>query len=152
MTRRIRYTLALFVLTAVFLPLSATAVPGDTTDTASELEQHALEQARLMQLLNSDSAEEQERAIRLIGTYAHTDRYDADFFSLLVTPLHGLVAQSPSEELRIMAISALASIGSETAVRGLKTLVYDLESDRVRAITKAAIIASEAPRVAARNQ
>lgn len=152
MTRRLRHTLALFALAAALLPMSAAAVPADTTDTTPPLEERALERARLMQLLNADSVQKQERAVRQIGTYAHTGRYDEEFFDLLVTPLHGLVATSDSDGLRIMAISALSSIGTDAAIRGLRTLVYDLESERVQSIAKTVIVASEAPHVAAQTQ
>lgn len=152
MTRRLRHILALFALAAALLPMNAAAVSTDTTDTTPALEERALERARLMQLLNSDSMEKQERAVRQIGTYAHTGRYDEEFYSLLVTPLHGVVATSNSNGLRIMAISALSSIGSDAAIEGLRALIHDLDSDRVQTIAKAVIVASEAPRVAARTQ
>ncbi len=152
MTRRLRHTLALFALAVALLPMSAAAVPTDTTDTTPPLKERALERARLMQLLNSDSIEKQERAVRLIGTYAHTGQYDEEFFDLLVTPLHGLVATSNSEGLRIMAISALSSIGSDSAIGGLRRLIHNLDSDRVRSIAETVIVASEGPRVAARTQ
>lgn len=152
MTRRLRHALALAVLTAALLPLHAGAVPIDTADTTPALEEQDLERARLMRLLNADSPEKQERAVRLIGTYAHTGQYDEEFFDLLVTPLHGLVATGNSEGLRIMAISALSSIGSDAAIEGLRTLVHDLESDRVARIAEAVVVMSEGPRVAARTQ
>lgn len=152
MTRRLRHTLALLALTAVVLPLSAAAEPRDTTETASHLDSQALEQARLMRLLNSNSTAKQGRAVRLIGTYAHTGRYDTEFFDQLVTPLHGLVATSDSDGLQIMAISALSSIGSDAAIGGLRALVHDLAPDRVQRIAKNVIVASETSRIAARTQ
>ena len=74
-----------------------------------------------MQLLSADSVKRQERAVRQIGTCACTGRYDEEFFDLLVTPLHGLAATSDSDGLRIMAISARSSIGTDAAIGGLRT-------------------------------
>lgn len=133
MTRRIPRALVLFALAAALLPTNAAAVPADTTDDP------ALEKATLLRLLNSDSAVEQARAVRLIGTYAHKRRYDANFFQVLVTPLHGLVATGKTEAIRIMAVSALSGIGTESAMQGLEALVDHLEPERVQLLTRFAL-------------
>lgn len=72
MTRRLWYPLAIFALAAALLPMSVAAAPSDTTDSANAVDPVGPEQAKLLRLLNSDSVKEQERAVRLIGTYAHT--------------------------------------------------------------------------------
>jgi hypothetical protein len=144
MTLRLRHTLTAFALAAALLPMSAAAVPTDTSDTSA-----TAEQVELLHMLNADAVETQERAVRLIGTYAHTGRYDADFFRLFVTPLHGLVAKGKTDALRIMAISALASIGTDRAMLGLKAQVRTLRPVRVQKVTRYAIAQHEAGRAAA---
>jgi hypothetical protein len=133
MIRRTSRALALFALAAALLPTNAAAVSADTTDDP------AVEKATLLRLLNSNSATEQARAVRLIGKYAHKRRYDANFFRVLVTPLHGLVATGKTEAIRIMAVSALSSIGTESAMQGLKAQVDRLEPERVQLLTRFAL-------------
>mgnify|MGYP006296181455 CR=1 FL=1 len=145
MTRRLRYSLALFVLAAVLLPASAAAAPSDTTET---LDRHDPEKVKLLRLLNSNSISDQQRAVRLISHYAHTGRYEADFFDLLVAPLHGLVRSGKTTAVRIMSISALGSIGTDAAMWGLQTQIDRLESPRVQRIARNALAAHKARRVA----
>jgi len=132
---RLRHTLTAFVLALAVLPMSAAAVPADTTTTSDAI----AAKAEVLQLLNSDSFEEQEQAIRLIGHYAHTGQFDADFYRLMVTPLQYIVANGQHESLRIMAVSALYSIGSDSAIRGLQAQVDGLDSERVAKVTKNAL-------------
>lgn len=136
---RLRRILTTLVLAAALLPLGASAVPADTTDAAATLDKDVLERAKILRLLNSDAPEEQERAVRLIGHYAHTDQYDEAFFSTMVTPLHYIVARGETEALRIMAVSALYSIGTEKAMNGLAVQVDALRSERVRKVTRTAL-------------
>ncbi len=135
MTQRLLRTLATVALIASLLPMAAAAVPADTTDGFD-----GVEKATLLRLLNADSAEKQARAARLIGTYAHNARHDADYFRVLVTPLHGLVAQGKTEAVRIMAVAALSAIGTEAAMQGLKAQVDRLESERVQKFTRHALV------------
>lgn len=150
MTRRLRRTISTFILAFALLPLSAAAVPVDTTD-AKALESEGVQKVTLLRLLNSDSVQDQERAIRLIGAYAHTNRYEEDFFRVLVTPLHGVVAEGKTEALRIMAVSALYSIGTETAMGGLQAQVDSLKPERVQTLTRHALAQYEADRTPAKN-
>lgn len=132
---RLRRTITAFVLALAVLPMSAAAVPTDTTTTSDAI----TAKAEVLQLLNSDSFEEQEEAIRLIGHYAHTDQFDEDFYGLMVTPLQYIVANSPHESLRIMAVSALYSIGTDSAMRGLQVQVDAIDSERVAKVAKDAL-------------
>ncbi len=149
MTRRLWYPLAIFALAAALLPMSAAAAPSDTTNAVDPV---GPEQAKLLRLLNSDSVKEQERAVCLIGTYAHTGTHDADFFRLLVAPLHGLVMDGKTEALRIMSVSALSSIGTDAAMQGLQVQVDDIDSARVQQIARNALAVHEASRIAAKKQ
>jgi hypothetical protein len=142
MIRRLRHTIAAVVLTAALLPGSAAATPADTTDTPAP----TAEKIELLRMLNADAVETRERAVRLIGTYAHTGRYDTGFFRLLVTPLHGLVANGRTEAVRLMAVSALASIGTDHAIDGLRAQVRDLRPPRVQTTAKHAILKHESAR------
>lgn len=146
MTHRLYSTFAVLVLAAALLPMSAVATPADTTDTPDPLAK-----ATLLRLLNADSVTKQERAVRHIGTYAHTGRYDDSFFRPFVTPLHGLVATGKSEAVRIMAVSALASIGTDRAMEGLRAQVPSLRPVRVQKLTKYAVAAYDANRVPTRS-
>ena len=132
---RLRRTITAFVLALAVLPLSAAAVPADTTTPSDAI----TAKAEVLQLLNSDSFEAQEQAIRLIGHYAHTDQFDEDFYGLMVTPLQYIVANSPHESLRIMAVSALYSIGTDSAMRGLQAQVDAIDSERVAKVAKDAL-------------
>ena len=132
---RLRRTLTAFVLALTVLPMSAAAVPADTTTTSDAI----AAKAEVLQLLNSDSFEEQEEAIRLIGHYAHTGQFDEDFYSLMVTPLQYIVANGEHDSLRIMAVSALYSIGSDSAMRGLQAQLDALDSERVAKVAKNAL-------------
>lgn len=150
MMRRLRYSLPIFALVAVLLPMSTAAAPTDTTDTV--VDRVGSEQVELLRLLNSNSVKDQERAVGLIGTHAHTGRRNGDFFDPLIAPLHGLVLNGQTEELRIMAVSALYSIGTEPAMRGLQVQVDDIESARVQKIARQALSTYETTRLAAKNQ
>lgn len=118
--------------------MSAAAVPVDTSNTTDTPEE-GVAKVEVLRLLNSDSLEKQKRAVRLIGHYAHTDQYDGDFYRLMVTPLQYLVANGQTDPLRIMAVSALYSIGTDSAIRGLQAQVDALDSDRVMKVTKNAL-------------
>jgi hypothetical protein len=126
------------VLALALLPMSAAAVPADTTDTTTPAEE-TVAKAEVLRLLNSDALGDQERAVRLIGHYAHTDQFDEDFYRLMVTPLQYIVANGRTEALRIMAVSALYSIGTDPAMRGLQAQLNALDSDRVTRVTKNAL-------------
>lgn len=141
MTRRLRRILTTLVLAAALVPVSATAVPTDTLEATTTVDEAAVEQAKLLRLLNSESVEKQERAIGLISHYAYTDQYGDDFFRLMVTPLHYIVAQGDSEPLRIMAVSALYTIGTDAAMKGLAAQVDAIRSERVRTVTRNALAA-----------
>jgi hypothetical protein len=127
--------------------MSAVATPADTTTTSEE----AITKVKVLRLLNSDSAEDQERALRLIGHYAHTDQFGEDFYRLMITPLQYLVAKGETESLRIMAVSALHSIGTEEAIRGLEAQADMLDSDRVAKVTKHALLEHKHERAAAQR-
>jgi hypothetical protein len=142
---RLRRTLTAIVLALAVLPLGAAAHPADTSDTADETEA----KVKILRLLNADSVEKQQRAVRLIGYYAHTDRYDDDFFRLMVTPLHYVVAEGQTESLRIMAISALYSIGTDAAMEGLRAQVNTLDTGRVKEFTQIALAQYKADRITA---
>lgn len=126
------------VLAFALLPMSAAAVPADTSDTTDTPEE-TVAKAEVLRLLNAGSLEKQERAVRLIGHYAHTDQYDEDFYRLMVTPLQYLVVNGQTDPLRIMAVSALYSIGTDSAIRGLQAQVDALDSNRVMEVTKNAL-------------
>lgn len=142
---RLRRTLTTLVLALALLPMSAAAVPADTTVTPEE----TVTKAKVLRLLNSSELGEQERALRLIGHYAHTDQYGEDFYRLMVTPLQYIVANGRTEALRIMAVSALYSIGTDPAMRGLQAQVDRLDSNRVAEVTKRALAQYAAERVPA---
>ncbi len=144
---RLRNTLTALVLALAFVPMSVVAAPADTTTTSEE----TVTKVKVMRLLNSDSVEEQERALRLIGHYAHTDQFDEDFYRLMVTPLKYVVAEGQTESLRIMAVSALYSIGTEEAIRGLETQTDVLDSDRVAKVAEHALLEHKLDRAAAQR-
>lgn len=135
---RLQRMIPALVLALALLPMSAAAVPADTSDTADTPEE-TVAKAEVLRLLNSGSLEKQERAVRLIGHYAHTDQYDEDFYRLMVTPLQYLVVNGQTDPLRVMAVSALYSIGTDSAIRGLQAQVDALDSDRVMKVTKNAL-------------
>jgi hypothetical protein len=139
------------VLAFALLPMSAAAVPADTSLTTNTSEE-TVAKAEVLRLLNSGSLEKQERAVRLIGHYAHTDQYDADFYRLMVTPLQYLVVNGQTDPLRIMAVSALYSIGTDPAMRGLQAQVDALDSDRVTRVTKNALTQYAADRAEERAE
>lgn len=141
MARRLRRLLTTLVLAVALLPLSAAAVPTDTLDTTTTVDEAAVEQAKLLRLLNADSMEEQERAIGLISHYAYTEQHEGDFFRLMITPLHYIVAQGDSEPLRIMAVSALYNIGTDAAMNGLAAQIDAIRSERVRITARNALAA-----------
>jgi hypothetical protein len=146
---RLRTALPTFLLIAALLPLNVASAPADTTATPDT---EADAKLKIMTLLNSDTAAEQEKAVRLISNYAHTGQFDKDFFRVMVTPLHALVAQGETESLRIMAVSALYSIGTEDAMEGLKAQIDDLESERLTTLAERALAQYKADRMAKRAQ
>lgn len=133
---RLRRTLATLLFAAAVLPMSAVALPTDTTETNDE---GAAAKTTVYHLLNGDEVKKQERAIQLISHYAHTGQFDSDFYKPLVASLRYVVVHSETESLRIMAVSALHSIGSNEALGALEAHVDDLDSERVTRITKMAV-------------
>ncbi len=125
---RFRTTLTALALSLALLPMGAAADLADTTDAPTP---EALVQAELTQALTSGSVEQQERAARRIRTYAHTHRYGTAFFQDLVRPLHDLVADGPTDEVRVTAVSALSAIGTDVAMIGLQVQKDEVESDRL---------------------
>lgn len=138
---RLARTLTIVLATGL-LSLTAAATPADTSELGDD---PAVEKVKLLRLLNSGNVDKQERALRLIGHYAHTDQYDEDFYRIMVTPLHGILAETHAEALQIMAVSALYSIGTDHAFRGLEAQVSHLESARVTKVTESALAHYEAP-------
>lgn len=108
--------------------MGAAAVPADTTDAPSP---EALVQAELAQSLTAGSVEQQERAARRIRAYAHTHRYSEAFFQDLVRPLHDLVADGATDDVRITAVSALSAIGTDVAMIGLQMQSDEVRSERL---------------------
>lgn len=137
-----RFSLLLVVLALAGAagPSAFAALPDDTTDTAVRAPLDA-DRTTLLRSLNADDPATQERAVRLIGTYAHTGRCGVDFLDSFVVPLHGLVASGKTDALRLMAVSALASIGTDRAIAGLRAQVDRLPPSRVREVTEHAIAA-----------
>jgi hypothetical protein len=131
MISRLRYALSILLLVGVLCPAFA-ATPTDTVDTPAP---EAVTQAALERSLTSDSVQDQIRAARRIRAYAHTDRYGRAFFRPLRSPLHDIAADGRTEPLRILAISALAAIGSDAAVRTLKAQVVSFDPGPVRQVT-----------------
>lgn len=143
---RFRTALPTLLLALALLPLNVASAPADTTDT---LDAEADTKLKIMRLLNSETVAKQEKGVRLISHYAHTGQFDEEFYSVMVTPLNALVAQGENESLRIMAVSALYSIGTDAAMRGLKAQVAGLESERVATVAQRALAQYEADRTAA---
>jgi hypothetical protein len=131
MISRLRYALSILLLVGVLSPASA-ATPSDTVDAITP---EAVTQAELARSLTSDSVHDRVRAARRIRTYAYTDRYSRAFFRPLRSPLHDIAADGRTELLRILAISALAAIGSDAAVRTLKAQVVSFDPGPVRQVT-----------------
>ncbi|PQJ34846.1 hypothetical protein BSZ35_09740 [Salinibacter sp. 10B] len=142
---RLRHALPTLLLLLALLPMSTMAIPADTTDTPQT---ETAAKMTIMNNLNSGVVAKQADAISLISHYAHVGRFDADFYSLMVTPLHALVSKGETESLRIMAISALYSIGTDTAMRGLKAQMDSFESERLTTVAENAIAQYEADRTA----
>lgn len=139
MVYRIRHSLIILALVAVLVPTGAVAT---TPDTSIVVDREALIQKQMMTLLQEDETR-QERAIQLIAHYAHTDRYDASFFRPLVSPLLEVAVDGEGDELRIMAISALSSIGTPSAMNGLEAQVETIESERVQSTARHALVQYE---------
>ena len=141
---RLHTTLTAVILALALLPMGAAATPADTTTTPEE----TLTKTQLFRLLNSDALEKQTRALRLISHYAHTGQHDEDFYRLMVTPLKYLVAKGQTESLRIMAVSALYSIGTDDAMRELQAQADTLNAPRVAEVAKNALLEYERTRTA----
>lgn len=145
---RLRQTLTSLLLVAALLPLSATALPADTTETNDD---PTTAKSRIFHLLNAEDISKQEQGVRLIGQYAHTGQFDENFYRVLVTPLRYLVVKGETESLRIMAVSALFSIGTDEAIGALKAHVDNLDSNRLARVMENALKQHEADRTAAKR-
>jgi hypothetical protein len=143
---RLRTALPTLLLALALLPLNVASAPADTTDTPDA---EADAKLKIMRLLNGETVAKQEKAVRLISHYAHTGQFDTEFYSIMVTPLNALVVQGETESLRIMVVSALYSIGTESAMRGLKAQVDSLESERLVEVAERALAQYKADRTAA---
>jgi len=126
---RIQRTITALLLSLFLLPASTVALPADTIHTPTP---EGFVQAELRQSLTSDSMALQERAMRRIRAYAHTELYDKALFDDLVQPLHDLVATGETVHVRLMALSALDAIGSDAAMAGLQVQKDGFESDLLR--------------------
>lgn len=134
--RLMRNALAILALTVLLGPVTANATAPDT---ARSVDRAVLIQKQLATLLQ-DGDQQQEQAIQLIAHYAHTDRYNDSFFYPLIDPLLEVVTTSEIEELRIMAISALSSIGNRTAMTTLKAHLPSIDSEYVETIARRALV------------
>lgn len=128
---RLRHSLSALLILGLLSPAYAVS-PADTVDTPSP---ETLVQAELKSALTSDKVQDQERAARRIRTYAYTDRYNKAFFQDLLSPLHDLAADGRTESLRLTAISALSTIGTDAVLRTLKAQVVSFEAGPVRRMT-----------------
>lgn len=148
MVYRIRHSLTILALVAVLVPTGAVAT---TPDTSIVVDRETLIQKQMMALLQEDETR-QERAIQIIAHYAHTDRYDASFFRPLVSPLLEVAVNGEGDELRVMAISALSSIGTPSAMNSLRAEVETFESERVQSTAQQALVQYEIDRAAANGE
>ena len=139
---RLRTALPTLLLAVALLSMGTVSAPVNTDSTPDTVK------LEIMTLLNSDTVEKQEKAVRLISHYAHTGQFNTGFYRIMVTPLHALVAEGETESLRIMAVSALYSIGTEKAMEGLKAQMDSFESDRLTTVAENAIAQYKADRVA----
>ena len=130
---RLRGIITALAFSLILLPVGVAATPADTIDAPTP---EGFVQAELMQDLTSESVAQQERAMRRIRAYAHTDRYNKAIFDPLVRPLHDIVAHGYTNEIRLMALSALDAIGSDAAMAGLQVQKEALSSDLVRNATE----------------
>lgn len=146
---RLHALLVTLALAVVLGPSGSAAAPPDTSDHPTP---EAVVQTELRRSLASDSVALQRRAMRRINAYAHTHRYDAALLHDLVRPLHRVVAEGQTEPVRLMAISALAAIGTDTAMLGLQVEKDDLESARLRDATEAILAAYAADQVSGPQQ
>lgn len=136
MTRSIRRFLIALVWAALLIPTGSLAM---TSDTSTVADREARIQKQLTELLQKDETR-QEHALQIISHYAHVDQYDASFFRPFVSPLLEIVAKSDADELRIMAISTLSSIGTPPAIEGLEAQVNAIASSRVQTMAQRAVI------------
>lgn len=133
---RFKTLLTALALSMAVLPMgAAAAVPADTVDAKTP---EAIVQAELMRALTAESAQTQKRAARRVRAYAHTRRYNEAFFQDLVVPLHDIVAGGRTDEVRIVAVSALSAIGTDVAMLGLQVQQDSLGSDRLKAAVEQA--------------
>jgi hypothetical protein len=130
---RLRGIITALAFSLILLPTGVAAAPADTVDTPTP---EGFVQSELMQGLTSNSVAQQEQAMRRIRAYAHTERYNKAIFDTLVRPLHDIVAHGYTNEIRLMALSALDAIGSDAAMAGLQVQKETLGSDLVRNATE----------------
>ena len=128
---RLRHTLSALLIIGLLSPAYAVS-PADTVDTTSP---ETIVQTELKRALTSDRAQAQEQAARRIRAYAHTDRYSRASFRDLVPPLHGIAADDGTESVRLAAISAPSTIGTDAVLRTLKAQVISFEAGPVRRMT-----------------
>lgn len=127
----LRHMLSALLILGLLSPVYAVS-PADTVDAPSP---ETIVQTELERALTSDRAQAQEQAARRIRAYAHTDRYSRAFFRDLVAPLHDIAADGGTESVRLTAISALSTIGTEAVLRTLKAQVVSFEAGPVRRMT-----------------
>ncbi len=139
---RLRHALPTLLLTLALFSMGTVSAPTGTPDTEADTK------LKIMRLLNSDTVAQQEKAVRLISNYAHTGQFDKDFFRIMVTPLHAIVAEGETESLRIMAVSALYSIGTDEAMSGLEEQLGYFKSERLATVAKRAVAAYKAEKTA----
>lgn len=148
MTHRIRHLLAILALAAVLAP---TGVVATTADTSIVVDREALIQKQMIDLLKEGEAQ-QEGAIQLISHYAFTEQFNASFFRPLISPLLEIAVEGEGDELRIMAISALSTIGTSSAMNELEAQVETIESERVQSIAQRALLQHELDQATAKRE
>lgn len=141
---RIRRTITVLAFSLLLLPGSVSALPSDTSDAPSP---EAIVQAELMRDLTAESVTTQKAAMLRIREYAYMDRYNTAFFRTLVEPLQDIVAGGETDEIRLVAISALSSIGTDAALNGLRAQVDRFDSPRLAQATQSVLTQHDGARL-----
>jgi ribonuclease HII len=142
---RIRILTATLALGLLLLPVTATTAgasahrPADATadrDDDTERVQEARYQRQTIHLLTSTNAEMQAQALRLVIHYAHVDTLSAQFYRPMTPHLAALARDGDTEALQVMAVSALARVGTPEAMQRLERLTPRLQSERVQRVAE----------------
>ena len=136
---RLTSLVSLLVLGLLLAPGTVSATPTTDAPNPDDRVKEVRVQNQMVRLLTSEEVRRQEQALRIVTHYAQVDTFSTGFYRPITPHLAAIVTDGESEALSIMAVSALATIGTPQAVRRLAEVTPQIASARVQRVARQAL-------------